>query len=237
MCFWSKAQTRIEMHVFLQCEGDYCHVDLPQRDPSSFHSPYFHPLASGQHVSAGPCPEGRGSQGTSPPLGIREDSAPASRASAASPASLHPVGGEPPSGCGFTLPAGAGLASGPQRVSAGGVPVGKSTSSRRASRRNWRVSCHGEQRISRRPSTLSAWSGTSAWPSSSLPFPSSRGLCGSWRCRGGCTFSSPHTGKPRRGSPVFSLFQSWKSAASPSTMLSWSTSRRGNPLRLWNGFF
>ena len=39
--------------------------------------------------------------------------------SAASHSSLHPVGGDPPSGCGFALPAGAGLAFGPQRVLSG----------------------------------------------------------------------------------------------------------------------
>jgi hypothetical protein len=44
--------------------------------------------------------------------------------SAASHSSLHPVGGDPPSGCGFSLPAGAGLAFGPQRVLSGGIPVG-----------------------------------------------------------------------------------------------------------------
>jgi hypothetical protein len=54
---------------------------------------------------------------------------------------------------------------------------------------------------------LSAGSGTSAWPSSSLPFPSFGGSCGGWRCRGGCSFSSPHCGKPRCSSPAFSRFQ------------------------------
>jgi len=38
--------------------------------------------------------------------------------------SLHPVGGDPPSGCGFALPAGARLAFGPQRVFCRGIPVG-----------------------------------------------------------------------------------------------------------------
>ena len=129
--------------------------------------------------------------------------------SAASHSSLHPVGGDPPSGCGFALPAGARLAFGPQRVLSG-YPCGvhpRSAYSRRASRRCWRVSCRGVYRFCWRPLVLSAGSGTSAWPSSSLPFPSFRGSCGGWRCRGGCSFSSPHYGKPRCSSPAFSRFQ------------------------------
>jgi hypothetical protein len=58
----------------------------------------------------------------------------------------------------------------------------------------------------------SARGGTSNWLSSSLSFPSSRGLSVSWNCPGGHFPLSPHTGMPRRGLPLFKGYP-WKTFA------------------------
>jgi hypothetical protein len=60
---------------------------------------------------------------------------------------------------------------------------------------------------------------------------------GSWSCRGELFSSSLRIGRPRRGSPAYRRFQSWKSVVFPSTASSWSTPLRGNPLHLWSGYF
>jgi hypothetical protein len=68
------------------------------------------------------------------------------------------------------------------------------------------------------------------------PIPSFWGWWGGWGYRGGCSSSSLLIGEPGCGSPVSKPFQCWKSAASPSSSLSWSASSRGFPLHPWDVF-
>jgi hypothetical protein len=163
-----------------------------------------------------------------------EDPDPPAFPSATLPFRLRSVGGEPPGGCGIALPVSAGLASRQQRVSSNLDLVGNTPD------RPLRVAPVGAV------GALYVLAGSGLTGShrrlqrevelpSGLPLPSHSPH------REGCEEAGGVEGdlSPRHsilggpvGSPAFSCFQSWKSAASPSTTLSWSTSQRGNLLRL-----
>jgi hypothetical protein len=180
------------MHHLLG-EGDHCFVDLLNADPATIDASDVDLVEDRQHSGAGSHKEGGRPQGKGSPRGCREDPPFCPPASTTSPACLHPFRGESPGRCSVEVPVNPGLAPLPQGVSPYISPQGSPPD---RSLRRQAASTPGSPRTHRKPSTHSARGGTLSWPSSSLRFPSSRGLSGSWKGQGDISPCHPVLGCP-----------------------------------------